>query len=595
MNTLKKEKTILYITLILLTLCFIIFLIFMIKGSKKTPENKLDKLIFETISTKKEVGRLNLLEDRENNIYYQISYPTIGEENVDKLINDKIKKRKKEIINSYTCDCDEVNTYYFLEYETYMGMNNTLSLILHEEIETPELKNTSNTHIYLFDISEGKELTSEDVFNGGYEKEIIERLNDTNLDSKKIYFQGNQLKVLDKDEGIPIEEMKDYLKIENKIEKNYKNDIAEPKYRIINKEQVVKENNVIYAKPNPSSEIIGTLKKDEIVKVYKNNDAGWSVLLYNNGLAYIETTKLQEKVVVPEKPNNSNNASNITQKEIVMYVTMDLNLRSEPNVKSNIVTTLTRNERVTKIDQTNNWAKVKYKDKVGYINIANLSPTMIKNRVAKENVPPQKEIDPNKPMVALTFDDGPNPTSTSRILDVMEKYNVHATFFDLGNLMMKYPDVVKREAQLGEVATHTYSHKNLNAISTKEIEKELEQSKNVFNQILGYAPALLRPPYGNANSKVKALIDMPLINWNVDSLDWKYRDKDLTLNEIDKYGNLDGKIILMHSIYKQTADAVEVLVPDLLDKGYQIVSVSELAKYRGITLEKGKIYYGFSK
>ena len=86
---------------------------------------------------------------------------------------------------------------------------------------------------------------------------------------------------------------------------------------------------------------------------------------------------------------------------------------------------------------------------------------------------------------------------------------------------------------------------------------------------------------------------MAIINWNVDSLDWKYRNKDLTLNEIDKFGNLDGKIILMHSIHNETADAVEVLVPDLLDRGYQVVSISELAYYKGYTLETGTIYYGF--
>ncbi len=105
---------------------------------------------------------------------------------------------------------------------------------------------------------------------------------------------------------------------------------------------------------------------------------------------------------------------------------------------------------------------------------------------------------------------------------------------------------------------------------------------------------MLRPPYGNANVFVRQHItDMAIINWNVDSLDWKYRNKDLTLNEIYKYGDLNGKIILMHSIHAATAETVEILVPELLNRGYQIVTVSELAKYKGYTLQTGKIYYDF--
>ena len=195
--------------------------------------------------------------------------------------------------------------------------------------------------------------------------------------------------------------------------------------------------------------------------------------------------------------------------------------------------------------------------------------------------------------VALTFDDGPNPVSTPMILDTLEKYKVHATFFDLGNLVVRYPDVVKREALNGEVGTHTYSHKNLNTLSVDAINQELKLSREASKKVLGTEPILLRPPYGNANATVKALANMPIINWDVDSLDWKYRNKDLTLNEIYKYGNLDGRIILMHSIYTSTAEAVAILVPDLLDKGYQIVSVSEMATYRGYTLQTGTIYHNF--
>ncbi len=160
--------------------------------------------------------------------------------------------------------------------------------------------------------------------------------------------------------------------------------------------------------------------------------------------------------------------------------------------------------------------------------------------------------------------------------------------------MLRYPDVVKREAAIGEVGTHTYSHKNLNKLTKEQLIAELNKSKEAYKQVLGTYPVLMRPPYGNANNLVKATInDMVIINWDVDSLDWKYRNKDKTLYEIDKYGDLNGKIILMHSIHKETADAVEILIPDLIDRGYQIVTVSQLATYKGYTLKTGTIYYNF--
>lgn len=585
----KKEKIILIVAFILLTIGLIVFLCASKKTTLENKDFKIDKLIFENITTKKQVGRPNIKETKDNNIYSKISYPTIGEETVDNLITSKIEELKEQTTKEYNNETANVNTYYFIDYEIYMGIDNTISLILHENIETIDLQNTKKDHIYLIDINEGKILNNEDIFKDGYKEALNSYLNGKKLDESKVYLKGENL-VIENIE-VPISEIQDYIKRENKLNEFETSDTEEPIYTLVNKEYTALLDTVLYSEANLSSEIIGNIKKDDVVKVYQESNKGWSILLFNEKIAYIESNKITKKVdkVTPDKPGNQ------VKKEMTYYVITNINLRSEASVKSESLAEIKRNEKVTELEKTGSWTKVKYKDLEGYISTSYLSKTMVKNRVVKENVPPQGEIDPTKPMVALTFDDGPNPTSTTRILDTLEKYNVRATFFDLGNLMLKYPDVVRREESLGEVGTHTYSHKNLNAISSKEITSELEKSKNAFNQVLGHDPLLLRPPYGNANSKVRALIDMPLINWNVDSLDWKYLNKDLTLHEIDKYGNLDGKIILMHSIHKPTAEAVEILVPDLLDQGYQIVTVSELAKYRGVELEKGKIYYGFRK
>ena len=207
-----------------------------------------------------------------------------------------------------------------------------------------------------------------------------------------------------------------------------------------------------------------------------------------------------------------------------------------------------------------------------------------------------RKIDAKKPMVALTFDDGPNGTATPKILNTLEKYGAVATFFDLGSCIKSYPKVVKREESLGcEVASHTYAHKNLNTLSTKQIKKDLNKAIEAYEDVLGHKPALVRPPYGNANTTVKNAINYPLINWDIDTLDWKSRNANKILNEIHKYSDYDGRIILMHGIYDSTAEAVATLVPELINKGYQLVTVSEMAEYKGVTLKPGKVYLNFRK
>ena len=204
-----------------------------------------------------------------------------------------------------------------------------------------------------------------------------------------------------------------------------------------------------------------------------------------------------------------------------------------------------------------------------------------------------RKIDPDKPMVALTFDDGPGK-ATTKILNTLEKYGAVATFFDLGQNMLNSPSTVKREEAIGcEVESHTYSHKNLNKLTASQIKSDMAKAEDAFEKVLGHKPYLVRPPYGNANATVKSTLKYPLINWDIDTLDWKSRNKNSILKEIHKYSNYDGRIILMHGIYDSTAEAVAELVPELINKGYQLVTVSEMAKYKGVTLKTGTLYLNF--
>lgn len=205
-----------------------------------------------------------------------------------------------------------------------------------------------------------------------------------------------------------------------------------------------------------------------------------------------------------------------------------------------------------------------------------------------------RTLDPNKPMVALTFDDGPDPKRTVKLLEILKKHNAVATFFDIGNLMEKYPEIVRQEIEAGcDVGGHTYSHVNLNSLSQTEAKEEIIKVENAFKNATGLELKYIRPTYGNANSSIRKVIDRPIINWSIDSLDWKHRNADKVIEEIRKTKNFDGKIILMHVIYDSTLEAVDKLIPQLVSEGYQIVTVSEMAEYKGYELENGKIYYQF--
>jgi len=204
-------------------------------------------------------------------------------------------------------------------------------------------------------------------------------------------------------------------------------------------------------------------------------------------------------------------------------------------------------------------------------------------------------VDPNKPMVALTYDDGPYPKVSNRILNCLSKNDAVATFFMLGENVKKYPKVVKRKAQLGmEIGSHTWSHPNLLEIKKKEIKSEIKKTDDALIKACGQSATVFRPPYGNVDDKVLKYVDKPAILWSVDTLDWKSRKSKSVVKEVKKAeekDGLDGKVILMHSLYPSTAKATEMLVPWLQKKGYQLVTVSELLQYRyHENPEDGKLY-----
>ena len=189
-------------------------------------------------------------------------------------------------------------------------------------------------------------------------------------------------------------------------------------------------------------------------------------------------------------------------------------------------------------------------------------------------------IDPDKPMVALTYDDGPHEVYTNQLLDIFEEYDAVATFFEIGKHLPRDPDSVRRAAEMGcEIGSHSYSHSKFEKITPEEVLADLEAADAAFEDVLGYAPTLLRPPYGSLNEALDTA-GYSVVTWSVDPSDWKVKETGPVVEHIQNVKNLDGQVVLLHSLYESTVEATRILVPWLLEQGYQLVTVSELITHR---------------
>ncbi len=210
----------------------------------------------------------------------------------------------------------------------------------------------------------------------------------------------------------------------------------------------------------------------------------------------------------------------------------------------------------------------------------------------------------NDKLIALTYDDGPSPTSTNRILDTLEKYNSVATFFVVGYNIENNISTIKRASDMGcEIGNHSLGHKNLMKCSDAEIRNQVETPNEMLKELAGIDVKLFRAPGGNFKD-AEDEIGMPIIQWNIDTLDWKHKDAS-NKNRTEEQRNADlrkiadkvinnaqkGDIVLMHDIYGFTADLSELIIPALVEKGFTLVTVSEMYLAYGEELKDGKVYY----
>lgn len=186
------------------------------------------------------------------------------------------------------------------------------------------------------------------------------------------------------------------------------------------------------------------------------------------------------------------------------------------------------------------------------------------------------------PRVALTFDDGPHPVYTPKILEILEEYGARATFFVVGSNADAHPELLKSAVAKGhEIGNHTYNHDHMAKLSEQEILDNIEQCSKTIERITGKAPSLFRPPEGVCNNEIKTVCydkDLQIVLWSIDTRDWAHTPAAAICKNV-RTNVKDGSIILMHDFTGKnspTPEALRCIIPMLQELGYELVTVSEL-------------------
>ena len=194
----------------------------------------------------------------------------------------------------------------------------------------------------------------------------------------------------------------------------------------------------------------------------------------------------------------------------------------------------------------------------------------------------------NRKVVALTFDDGPNPATTNQALDTLSKYGIKATFFVLGKNVSGNEEILKRMKADGHViGNHSWSHPVLSKLSLDEAKKQITDTEDALTKVLGSSSKLMRPPYGAITDDIRNSLDLSFIMWDVDSLDWKSKNETAILTEVQRQVK-NGSIILMHDIHVETVHALPKVIDYLKEQGYEFVTVPEMLHSR---LKSHELFY----
>ena len=197
-----------------------------------------------------------------------------------------------------------------------------------------------------------------------------------------------------------------------------------------------------------------------------------------------------------------------------------------------------------------------------------------------------RSVTTEKKQIALTFDDGPHPALTPRILEILAKYNVPATFFMVGQNVLNYPNAARAVIEAGhEVGNHTFTHPHIANLNEKAIFEEIGKCEDALEELCEYRPHLLRTPQGALTQSLERCLlddDYILVLWSLDTRDWENKSTASIVKTVLE-GVQSGDIILMHDFIghnSKTPEALEKIIPILLSRGYEFVTVSALLGVR---------------
>jgi len=208
----------------------------------------------------------------------------------------------------------------------------------------------------------------------------------------------------------------------------------------------------------------------------------------------------------------------------------------------------------------------------------------------------ETEAPTRRPMIALTFDDGPS-RFTAQILDTLAQYDARATFFVLGERVTENPLTTRRIVrEEHEILGHSWNHRDMSVQSRANISSAITRTSSVLYGVAGVRTQLFRPPYGAFNARVRevaAELGYALVMWTVDPQDWRLRNQcvDYLYNHIINNA-YDGAIVVLHDVFASTADAMELVIPRLIADGFELVTVTELLEYFFGEIVPGRVYYG---
>lgn len=212
--------------------------------------------------------------------------------------------------------------------------------------------------------------------------------------------------------------------------------------------------------------------------------------------------------------------------------------------------------------------------------------------------PPERErpvfVDNRYPYrIALTFDDGPHPYFTDRLLTLLKKEHVRATFFTVGRLVMEYPYLVQEISLAGhELAGHSFTHRNLSRLSDDEVRRELSITRGMIEDLSGKRVPYFRPPGGQYNQRVVSLgksMGLSMVLWSVFPKDHEEPSSDVIVDRVLQQAT-DGGIVLLHSGVEATYNALPRIVSELRKRGYRFVTISELNKQKNVAAAKEARY-----